>query len=383
MLNTEICRSVNLGGFTLANITKRGNTFRIRVFVGCDMNGKQLVESTTYTPPDGVTPKKAEKLAQEYAFEFERHCKGYSQLNENMRFSELADWYFTNYAPQELKESTIYTYKGQYKNHIEPVLGNIKVKDINAPRLTQIMQSYDLNPATVKKLYVIVQSIFRRGAEQGFIRDTSCRNVILPKRKKSRKNKALEEDKLKRFMEYLESKPWDEDFKRIIKVLLYTGMRSGECLGLAWEDIDFENNTISINHTLTDIGGKHELTDPKTESSIRVVPIHDRTYTFFKKWYEDGNEYLLHTPDGKQFIYRNYYDSYWTPVMELIGCSHKPHDTRHTCISMMTEKEVSPTLIKKIVGHSGAMSLTEKVYTHVNVQELLEAINRIQGIKNR
>ena len=367
----------------MANITKRGNTFRIRVFVGCDMNGKHLVKSTTFTPPVGVTEKKAEKLAQEYAFEFERHCKGYSQLNENMRFSELADWYFTNYAPQELKESTIYTYKEQYKNHIEPVLGNVKVKDINALRLTQIMQSYDLNPATVKKLYVIVQSIFRRRAEQGFIRDTPCRNVILPKRKKSRKNKALEEDKLKRFMEYLESKPWDEDFKRIIKVLLYTGMRSGECLGLAWEDIDFENNTISINHTLTDIGGKHELTDPKTESSIRVVPIHDRTYTFFKKWYEDGNEHLLHTPDGKQFIYRNYYDSYWTPVMELIGCSHKPHDTRHTCISMMTEKEVSPTLIKKIVGHSGAMSLTEKVYTHVNVQELLEAINRIQGIKNR
>ena len=90
-----------------------------------------------------------------------------------------------------------------------------------------------------------------------------------------------------------------------------------------------------------------KVAESKTESGIRVVPIHDRTYPFFKKWYEDGNEYLLHTPDGKQFIYRNYYDSYWTPVMELIGCSHKPHDTRHTCISMMTEKEV---------------------YTHVNVQ---------------
>ena len=71
------------------NIIKRGDTFRIRVFVGCDMNGKQLVKSTTYTPPDGVTPKKAEKLAQEYAFEFDRHCKGYSQLNENMRFPSL------------------------------------------------------------------------------------------------------------------------------------------------------------------------------------------------------------------------------------------------------------------------------------------------------
>lgn len=96
----------------MASITKRGNTFRIKVFVGNDMNGKQLIKSTTFIPPQGVTPKKAEKLAQEYAFEFERHCKGYSQLDENMRFSELADWYFANYAPQELKESTIYTYMG-------------------------------------------------------------------------------------------------------------------------------------------------------------------------------------------------------------------------------------------------------------------------------
>ena len=44
---------------------------------------------------------------------------------------------------------------------------------------------------------------------------------------------------------------------------------------------------------------------------------------------------------------------------------------------MMAARNVNPTLIKKIVGHSGAMSVTEKVYTHVNVEELLEAINKI------
>ncbi len=65
--------------------------------------------------------------------------------------------------------------------------------------------------------------------------------------------------------------------------------------------------------------------------------------------------------------------------MELVDCSHKPHDTRHTCITMLFEKDVSPTLIKKIVGHKGAMSLTERVYTHVNVGELLDAINMIQN----
>ena len=52
----------------MANITHRGNTFRIRVFVGTDINGKKIMKSTTFTPPDDVTPKKAEKLAQEYAF---------------------------------------------------------------------------------------------------------------------------------------------------------------------------------------------------------------------------------------------------------------------------------------------------------------------------
>lgn len=377
MLNTEICRSVNLGGFTLANITKRGNTFRIRVFVGCDMNGKQLVKSTTYTPPDGVTPKKAEKLAQEYAFEFERHCKGYSQLNENMRFSELADWYFTNYAPQELKESTIYTYKGQYKNHIEPVLGNIKVKDINAPRLTQIMQSYDLNPATVKKLYVIVQSIFRRGAEQGFIRDTPCRNVILPKRKKSRKNKALEEDKLKRFMEYLESKPWDEDFKRIIKVLLYTGMRSGECLGLMWEDIDFDEMTITINHNLTDVGGKHTLGSPKTESSHRVIGMSEVLASIFReqKAYIDKMSAAL----GKKFAhpemvftsalgnYRDRNSVYHSLKRFTKGTEFENltlHQLRHCNATLLLNSGVDLKVVSEHLGHRD-INITADIYADV------------------
>lgn len=361
----------------MANITKRGNTFRIRVFVGCDMNGKQLVKSTTYTPPDGVTPKKAEKLAQEYAFEFERHCKGYSQLNENMRFSELADWYFTNYAPQELKESTIYTYKGQYKNHIEPVLGNIKVKDINAPRLTQIMQSYDLNPATVKKLYVIVQSIFRRGAEQGFIRDTPCRNVILPKRKKSRKNKALEEDKLKRFMEYLESKPWDEDFKRIIKVLLYTGMRSGECLGLMWEDIDFDEMTITINHNLTDIGGKHTLGSPKTESSRRVIGMSEVLASIFReqKAYIDKMSAAL----GKKFAhpemvftsalgnYRDRQSVYHSLKRFTKGTEFEDltlHKLRHCNATLLLNSGVDLKVVSEHLGHRD-INITADIYADV------------------
>ena len=57
----------------MATITKRGNSFKIKVSLGYDSNKKQILKTTTFRPPEGVTPKKAQKLAEEYAFEFERH----------------------------------------------------------------------------------------------------------------------------------------------------------------------------------------------------------------------------------------------------------------------------------------------------------------------
>ena len=61
------------------------------------------------------------------------------------------------------------------------------------------------------------------------------------------------------------------------------------------------------------------------------------------------------------------------------GIKWSPHCTRHTTISMMKEHNIDETTIKKIVGHSGAMMLTERVYTHLDVQVLIDAINKIVG----
>ena len=63
--------------------------------------------------------------------------------------------------------------------------------------------------------------------------------------------------------------------------------------------------------------------------------------------------------------------------MKEMNMHHRPHDTRHTTISLLATAKVSQTVIKMIVGHSGAMTLTEKTYTHLEVKTLLEAINKI------
>lgn len=157
----------------------------------------------------------------------------------------------------------------------------------------------------------------------------------------------------------------DDPFYQTVLMLIYNGCRISELLDLEKKNVHLEEQYFDVILS-------------KTENGIRKVPIADKVLPFYKAWYESSDcEYLLHTDDNKKFTYRNYKDSYWTPLIENLGMEHNPHDTRHTCISMLAEAHVDPTMIKKIVGHSGAMSLTEKVYTHLDIQSLVEAINKI------
>lgn len=361
----------------MATITKRGETFRIKVSLGYDLNGKQIVKSTTFTPPSGVTPKKAEKLAAEYAVDYERHCKGYTALNENMRFSEMADWYFENYAPVELKESTAYTYRGQYNKHIAPILGNMKVKDITTPKLTQIMQSYDLNPATVRKIYIVIQSIFHRGAEQGFIRESPCRNVILPKNKNKNKKPVLDEQQTKDFLTLLDTKSCDEDIKRIIKVLLFTGMRCGECLALTWNDINYEKKTISINNNLVYANGRHFLTTPKTESSIRTIGMSDALADIFKKQQEYvtdmskalGSSYAhpeMVFPSGRgNYRDRSGLNTSFRRFLKGTGFEFLTlHQLRHCNATLLLNSGVDLKIVSEHLGHCD-IGVTANIYADV------------------
>lgn len=361
----------------MASITKRGNTFRIRVFLGQDALGKQIVKSTTFVPPQGTTEKKAEKLAQEFAFDYERHCRGYMQLNENMRFSELAEWYFDNYAPVELKASTAYSYKGQYKNHIQPILGNTRVKDINPPKLTQIMQSFKLNPETVRKIYVVIQSIFRRGVEQGFLRESPCHDVILPKKQRKKKILALDESQAKRFIDFLNKIEWDEDIKRILKVLLYTGLRAGECLALSWDDIDFENREIHINNTLTYTNDGTFLTPPKTTDSERIIGMSVELASIFKaqKDYTD----ILKTALGSNYAHPemvfpsargNYRDR--NALLKSLKRITKGtefehltlHQLRHANATLLLNSGVDLKIVSEHLGHCD-IGVTANIYADV------------------
>lgn len=119
----------------MPSIKKRGDTYRIMVSLGYDMEGRQIRKTTTFTPPENVTPGKAEKLAVSYAHEFEKRCQGMVNMNENIRFSELCEWYYEQIAVHKLKPTTYYNNRKMMDLYVLPYLGNMKLKDINTARI--------------------------------------------------------------------------------------------------------------------------------------------------------------------------------------------------------------------------------------------------------
>lgn len=122
----------------MASIRKRGETFTITAYMGYDEQGKQRKKTTTYRPPDGVTVGKAEKLARAFAATWEEKIRGYVALDENRTFAELAEWYYSTVAPQTLKPNVLVNYRKGIYDHILPVIGREKLKNITPPMLDSL-----------------------------------------------------------------------------------------------------------------------------------------------------------------------------------------------------------------------------------------------------
>lgn len=122
----------------MASIRKRGETYTITAYMGYDEQGKQRKKTTTYRPPEGVTASKAEKLAKAFAATWEDKIRGYTALDENRTFSELAAWYYETVAPLMLKPNILINYRKGINDHIMPRLGNEKLKNITPPMLDSL-----------------------------------------------------------------------------------------------------------------------------------------------------------------------------------------------------------------------------------------------------
>ena len=367
-------------------IQQRGNSYLFTVALGMDANGKQIRKTTTFTPPEGMSQGKADKLAKEEYVYFKNRCKGLLSFNENMRFSDLCEEYFKLYAPNRLKPLTAYNYENIVAFHFKEYFGNKKLKEITPVILTQFFCNLTvtdkdgtirpMKPATIKRVYNVMQSICHFAVTQNYLKETPCRGVILPTKDSTKddKRKSLTEEELPRFIALFDGYT---PLNVIVKTLLFTGMRSGEALGLQWSDIDFDKKLIIVNHTLTDVGGKHFLTTPKTKTSKRIIYMSDNLVELLKEHKRKQHELIFAL--GKDFAHPemvftsalgNYKDRSClnTSLKRFLKGTEFEfmtlHCLRHSNATLLLNSGVDLKVVSEHLGHSD-VSTTANIYTDI------------------
>lgn len=124
----------------MANITKRGNGYNIRVSCGFDGNGKRIFKSMTYKPPANTPAKEVERLVNKAALEFEERCLNGQVIDSGIRFRDFAEKWFKEYAEKQLRATSLSRYNELMKR-IMPVFGNMKLKAIRPYQLTEFYNS--------------------------------------------------------------------------------------------------------------------------------------------------------------------------------------------------------------------------------------------------
>lgn len=367
-------------------IVQRGKSYTFTVALGIDTKGKQIRKTTTYTPPEGTTEKKADKLAKAEYQNFKNRCMGLASLNENMRFKDLVEEYFKIYAPNRLKPITAYNYQKMMELRFLPVFGNKKLKDITTPILTEYFNSLTVTdkdgslrpmaPATVSRVYNMMQSLFRFALVQKYIRETPCSGVILPQKDVTadEKRRYLTQEELMRFLPMFDGY---SSFNTIIKFLLHTGLRSGEALGLQWTDLNFENRTISVNHTLSDVGGKHFLTTPKTKTSKRTIAMSETVAQLLQEHRRHqkqlqlmlGNKFehpeMVFTSEIGNYKDRSSLNNTFKKFLKGTGFEFMTlHCLRHCNATLLLNSGVDLKIVSEHLGHSD-IGTTANIYADV------------------
>lgn len=335
---------------------KRRNPWVARKTVGWKDNPETMQTQPMYQFI-GYYPTKAEALNALSEYNRGPYDLSIKSLTFDDVYEKWSDVHF-----EKVSRSNVLGYQAAYKL-CDPIK-KMNIADIKLIHLQNIVDTSGKNTPTLRKLKVLFGLVYDYAVMHEIVTHDKREMVRYVDIKGAGNPNGYER---KPFSKSEIKMLWDNanlnESMQIPLILIYTGIRIGEFMNLKSEDVSIAERYFYVRQS-------------KTESGIRQVPIAEKVVPFFEYWLNKNNEYIFTNTIGKKLIDRTFRDSYWSQVMDFLGMEHKPHDTRHTCISLLTEKGVDERIIKKIVGHKG-QGVTQAVYTHLDLDIKLEAINKI------
>lgn len=121
----------------MATVTKRGDSYRIKVSCGYDVNGKQVVQTRTWKPDEGMTERQIKKELDRQCFMFEEECKK-GQVVATIKFEAFAEQWFEEYAKLNLR-NTSYERMKQLTYRVYPAIGHLRLDKITGRHIQQFV----------------------------------------------------------------------------------------------------------------------------------------------------------------------------------------------------------------------------------------------------
>ena len=372
----------------MASIRKRGSSYLLVVSMGYDYKGNRIKpKQRTVHPPEGLTNKQKEKWLNEQAILFERECKGLPQeVDRSITLAKYAELWLQTIAPGKLAKSTLARDRQDIHRFL-PVLGHYKLTELRPEHFRQLYADLrkvknlktgkPLSECTVEGVHACLCGILSDAMEGGFLDHNPAwrtyryagkkkEKVIADEATTQRLIAALEEESLK--------------YETYFKLIIATGMRRGECCGLQWGDINWQERSIHIQRNVVKVTGEGIFAkETKTAAGDRYVYFSLEMESLLKEFQRECS-WETETYDGRKledadYIFRRHgYRLPMTPTtftwrFKLILKKHglptalNVHSLRHTNASLLIAGGADVATVAGLLGHSQP-STTLDIYTH-------------------
>ena len=377
---------------------KNGHYYMVLNYV--DANGKRKQPWI----PTGLPAKGNKKRAEQMLMEMRRNFK----IPAAAKDGELsADMLFSDYMKAWLEitrssvATTTYTsYSNTVMKKIVPyfqekkiTLGGLQARHIQSYYLHELKT---ISANTVIKAHAHIHKALKYAVKMDLIPNNPADKVERPK-----KNRYIADYYRQDELEQLLEATKDHYLSLLIQMTVFYGLRRSEVLGLKWDAIDFQRNTITIRHIVSNAvaDGKRILIREdraKTKSSLRSLPlIADlREKLLERKAQQEENKkicgncynqeydgYVFVDPMGKLYVPDEVSD-HFRSLLKQKGLRHiRFHDLRHSCASLLLANGVPMKQIQEWLGHSD-MGTTANIYSHLDFNSKISSANVMDGVLN-
>ena len=352
---------------------------------------KNYIVYLEYT--DETTGKKKQKNMGSYPLKRDA-SKRLNELKEEIYNEELllpnkitVESYLIDFLEKykiNLSITTYNCYMRICKKYIIPMLGDIKLIDLRPIHLQNYVDDLlgILSPQTIKIHINIINLALKRAYKLKLIKENFVDCVEIPKNKKYN-NKIYDQKDMLKLLKVCKN----TELELPINLAAGLGLRISEILGLTWDNINFEDNTVTVEKITVRNEGKVILKDPKTETSIRIISAPKEVMNLLKeykrKYLQDKlqgkikNTTLLFSDKNGNPIAEDVLSKKFSRFLRENNLPHiRFHDIRHSHVTLLINAKVPIKVISERVGHSN-VNTTLNIYSHTLKEMDQEASEKI------